>query len=1416
MRHEQYLERLEELLVTSRLARLIVVPASAFFLGLLFLFPLSALTGGPAFLTQLFSPADFRDVGKVRVFADNFIEAGGSFTATGNVAIGPASGDNRWFTISQAAVSISGTQRITLTGQLAMAGATQLLSGTFAVNTANGSLTIPTDALNLYQKLGDSSIAITPTYTINMLTPEVDARAQATIVLPEGVIRPDLRFRIGFGGQVTGTAAIPINLQLAGGALTATVNITQSGLHAPSVLYTIAGYTLTLSDFLINGEGEAKLRFGAAADFPLPNIDLGDGVLVLTQLRGTLGIETDQLANPTGYRIGLRGKLKIDKLPENTTLTVDTVDLKFSGGRLSGGVSDLALSYSGGNTMRFRGLRFGRAGLAVASADPAAGLADPAAALAFRDVLFAEGAEFDLPKELRPADEITPTVRLQNVTIQSTAPYITIGGAGIRFTIGKTYYLGGDAAASPLKLSNISGVIDFDFANSRWSTALTATLGLKLGDGVETAVTGNLRTDSTGKFQTRIVGVALDVAGMRMAVNQLDFQADRFTAASASLTLPEGYGNVTINNIRIDRDGLSVGGGVFTVPNIALDPVRLTENQGAFKITNNRYSVEITSTIRVEGGATPLPGSGGATGVLVRGRMKIENGVLTGTLDQFGFVLSGLEFRLTNPTFLRDRVRASQASMIIPTGGSGGSGLTVSANGIEIGGPAGFKFRQPTIQIPDFTLAGVGIRAPRLTIDEVPRSNPKRYRVTGSAELQFVQFAVAGNFTFIQRAGGGFDLNPVHLDFRATPGIPLGQSGFELTRITADFNLTRNSVTIQMSTRIESQVKVVIPIIAMDGTITLQVVPRFDFRARAGVQMMAITVSTADLHITPSAARLTGTLEYQVARQIVDLSFGLDRNREFTMFGSMRSELGLRKGSLVNWCVPFVGCATVPPFDFTVAAVQYDAGKYRDRRDGQGNRVVWGGRAQFTVFATRAYAFLRLAPTPVNIAVGTDLDDYRAVAPAQLAAGIARPQAEPQIAPDAPYFIPADGQHGFAITRTAELLVFAEVVTATNLGLPLQPLVATAPWGAQFTLDPFYTSDDGVSRLFSLIVADPPAAVGTWQISSTPGNAVKMWGQRPSVKITQFAAVAAGGQDLSPALASSAAEPVIQAGAAITVSAEISKPLPGVSISLFAEDAAGMRYEILEQTDEANTTVAVTTVWPALVPNGIYTLTLVADDPDHSFAVTSTVPFRVEDLTPPPAPTGLMAAAQLDGSALLTWDASSAADVMGYEIGVEGGEAVRLDGVRQRYTVSGLAPGSSATFNVRAYDASDNLGPAATASVDLPDFRLESVTPATESAAQAVRAVAAAFNGPIAWANLALVDRANQPVLGASRPLTVEVELGVVETLGVELGFAQPLAAGVYTATVTADRGGYNMATWQWSFTVQPARWALFLPSVQR
>ncbi|MCB0186282.1 MAG: hypothetical protein KDE31_18565, partial [Caldilineaceae bacterium] len=132
----------------SRRSALLFLPLFGVCALLAMLLALSSTTPDGIALASFLAPAqDFRDVAGVRVWADTIVQVTDRITATGNVNLGPAGTDQRWFSISGPAIAVTTTNRITLTGQLAMVGSSQLLSGTFPVNAATGELSVPLDAL---------------------------------------------------------------------------------------------------------------------------------------------------------------------------------------------------------------------------------------------------------------------------------------------------------------------------------------------------------------------------------------------------------------------------------------------------------------------------------------------------------------------------------------------------------------------------------------------------------------------------------------------------------------------------------------------------------------------------------------------------------------------------------------------------------------------------------------------------------------------------------------------------------------------------------------------------------------------------------------------------------------------------------------------------------------------------------------------------------------------------------------------------------------------------------------------------------------------------------------------------------------------------------------------------------------------
>jgi hypothetical protein len=411
-----------------------------------------------------------RNVDNVRVWASSFVDnPDGTVTATGNVIVGPNRDDGKYFAVGGSASWRGVSGPLSLSGAIGFVqGAIQFGSGSFTVDTKSGAVSWAPGNQVLYRKLGSSELTIDPTLTINVLQPQVEGSAQVNLALPENnAISPAVRFKVGFNGAVSasGSATARIQLRLAGGDLTADVQARSEGLVAAQAQYALAGVgTITLTDLVIDGKGTAKLRFGAAAEFSLPDLNIGDGFFVFSQLKGTLGLDR-RADGSLAYVIGLSGKLSLSKLPENSQIQVNSVDLKIANGVLQGALLDFQIQVAG-RPFKLRGVQFKRTLLTSV-----AGMR--LAAASYRYELFAQGAEFAVPAAWMPQGLEPPTISIQGVVIQSETPYIKIGTAGATFSIDRAFSLAGPADANAsVRFDLISGQIQYAGADHQWQVML--------------------------------------------------------------------------------------------------------------------------------------------------------------------------------------------------------------------------------------------------------------------------------------------------------------------------------------------------------------------------------------------------------------------------------------------------------------------------------------------------------------------------------------------------------------------------------------------------------------------------------------------------------------------------------------------------------------------------------------------------------------------------------------------------------------------------------------------------------------------------------------------------------------------------------------------------------------------------------
>ncbi|CAG0927959.1 hypothetical protein TFLX_00728 [Thermoflexales bacterium] len=1340
-----------------------------------------------------------RDFGPVRVWADSFVLGFNNLIeATGRVMVGPqALGDNgKYFSVGGAVRGISGTNAITLTGQLAfLQGGQPLVGGSYTatngqVNLFNASVAIT--------KLGKSDIFITPSLVLDLLKPEVDAQAAIEIALPETqTLQTLLAFKVGPHDVLTATLSHTLSLKFAGGTLTGTFSAGTEGINIKAARLDIPYIpTLMLSDLVIDGKGPAKLRFKAAAETHLPDFSVFDDFFQVKGITITVGVDFNS-AGGTSFAADLKvQQMRLMSLPFNSGVTIgggSPINLKLAKGGLSGQLPTFTMT-AAGREMTFKGVTFGKFKQPAAVSN-GFDLLSATALFTEEYHIAAERTEFKVPKSwVKKATNVnlTPYFLLEDTYITKREPYIHIGAVGGKIVINEPFYLAGDPdATAAVKFDQIVGELVYHVADERLVFQLDARVTFQLGSDWSTAAGVRLYIDNNGISGT-LRSVNLTLAGIALQAEDLKYENDTFHAMTTTLTLPASWGGerLTVNNLSISADGVTWGdaSGQFKIPNKELWLLHFSDNTAAIAVTaEKQYMIRITTTLTIKGAEDLQTGNNVST----RGSLWIKNGKIDGSINGFGFRLGGFEFQVQEPKFVEGLVSAQQVGLKLPDS-LGGVGTTLY--GLEIGGPNGFNLTGGKFHIPDFTAFGVGVRN---VLAELYRQPDGNYSIRANAQFGFEAFAVEGGFKMLYiKQPPEVRLQQVRLAFegRVSNGtaIPIGDTGLFLTRVAGEFDLSSGVAEMRFGVRVTGGLDFFgIPWIAADGEVALKVRP-FDLVTSATTRLLGIRVNEAVIHMTSRSVSFTGTSEWQVARAILSLAFGFDPEGEFTAYGQSVMEVGLRKGSI--GCVLWV---CIPPATITLERKTYDAGKFY--HDG---KKVWGARAAYTLFGKTFYVFVKVAPG-LGLDAGLNMEAYEPVP-----IGLLRTDgADASAAATSAYRVNVSG--------AASELWIAEAITPTNRPSS-QPIAITAPNGAAFTTEIVYEPDTQDQRIYVITLANPAQAIGPWTINAQPGNVIGVWGADPAPQIGTFNVTTPQGA-LLPIEQQPTPRFTFNGNEAFNVTWNVSNNDPGFSVEVYAVDAQGVRYPIANQK-ATQAQLAGNTTWTPALASGTYTLTIAVDDYKHTPIVARTEPIIVNDTTPPAAPIGLIAAPRGDGSVLLTWNGSAAeADVAGYRVSIDGATPQIKAGRLNQFDVYGLAPDSVHQFAVSAYDLSGNVGPAAFANAAMPTNGLVSQTPRRDEMIDGVSEVSFTFAKPISLTVFTLQNEQGMNVTGALTPITSQVSVDQVDTLGARFTPGAVLQSGHYTATVAVqDMLTGQTLTESWSFTLLAPVYHVYLPVVTR
>ncbi|MFV9503624.1 MAG: fibronectin type III domain-containing protein [Oscillochloridaceae bacterium umkhey_bin13] len=1454
--------------------------------------------GGLAIYTLGETPAlSYRDVGELRVWADSFVTSGSQTTASGNLGLGPRTATAPIYRVGTT-ISWGSSGALTLSGGIGFVGEALFASGGASVDRTSGALTWQSGSQATLLKLGASELAISAaTLTVNLRQTTVQVSAVINLSLPGNPgTTATVSYTLGKGGAISGGQPVNLQLNLAGGELRATIRATSQGLLADSTQYLLPGLaTINLPSLLIDGKATTRMRFGSESSFALPNLDLGNGVIQLSNLRGTLSVSGD------AYVIDLTGNLSLHNLPETSQPIQPTItNLRIAQGSVGGSISAISLSANGAPFMQLSNLSLQRnaagyrlaAGSAVwywpaawgggSTTIPAVAITTSAPFLSIgtnqrftttSSFTLGEGTatrmRFDqisgqLGYQTNPARwsmELTtrlifvfgnePTVingvslRVSGGRVSGSIASQQLNLAGFILTTGPMHYqedvftssqaslslpsdwgggsvnvgelrissvgvrLGGAGASFPLadrsfgqsfKLSGLVGTVQID-GNGRYLISVNGTVSFTAGTSPPTSTPISF-TLANGAASATLGRVNLKIAGLDVVAEQLSYAAGTFRAASAVITLPSIWQSlpVQVNELSIDGSRFRFGsaGTSFPIPDMTLGAagvLAMTGMRGSLEMaTNGDYQISINATITVN----KVQSSSGGT-LSLAGRLAIQGGRIDGSVSNVAFNMSGVDFRAASMTFVDDRLSAEQMTLSLAIGGRS---LTATVYGIELGGGAGFRMQGARVALPDFAIGTVGVQGATI---EFQRLNNGDFQVAGAAKFVFTQFKVDGSFKLAYTPGSGASLKAVSINFESTSSalqIPLGTTGFAIYKISAAFDLSDGSTIISMRIGAATMMSVgTAPVLSIDGEITLQIKPRFQLDAYANAKLIGIEVASVHLQITESSFSLKGQIQVAIVKASLELTFGLDAQRQFTFYGAVQADVVVPRGYVCAgswWCFG----KYIPKSNTNIGSAKLDGGKFR-----KDNNIIWGARGSTEAFGLKIYVWAKFAPGGTEFGLGDRLQSYTPVKPAGVNAAEFAANADP---------------YRITVGAPAEYLIVVESIGDGNRNQP-EEIQINGPSGAQFTRTLVYTERDesdplspvAIARLYRLDFVNPADAVGQWMIDVRQGNMVALLGATLAPQISQLAACTSADNCLHP---DTAVELTNNQPLTLSWTANVSQP--DLALQIFAEDANGQRFPVVGQATTSAGQLDGTLNWMLALSSGSYTLTAQVESDGFAPEQHTAGRFIINDTTAPTLPSDLTATTDGGSIATVSWDATVAeADVAGYQITVDAGDTITVNGPINQHIVYGLIPGATHTIKVAAYDLSNNLGPAATVTVGVPQLGVTAAWPRHTGQVSAISEVGASFNGPITLLGLVVTTADGNPVAGSVTPLTGELSITQTVTLGAN--FAPDsgiLSPGMYQATITArnPQDGTDLV-YRWNFTALEApRQPVYLPLVRR
>lgn len=845
-------------------------------------------------------------------------------------------------------------------------------------------------------------------------------------------------------------------------------------------------------------------------------------------------------------------------------------------------------------------------------------------------------------------------------------------------------------------------------------------------------------------------------------------------------------------------------------------------------------------------------------------------------LAGFELKVAGFKLNVVNPRGLADGGFAvDSAALSLPTGLSVQSNPSggLAVQGLVVKGNGDITIQGGGFELPPVAVGSVQLVALRGNFVKLSNGNYE-FQAGGKLPLPGAETngGISLNVVIRTTNTGNFAGMGVKVEVFSPPlpPIPLGGTGFNLTRVQGSFDLNNGTSTITLGVTAASQFGIplgslgTLPIATTDGSITAQFNP-FKFSGNVSLKVLIFQVANAAINIGAGQGFDGGqgmNAVVNVNAVVVKGEFRVrtgkgtatDPNKR-RFAASAQWDLGITKNQFGTG---------LPPVNLGGIVIALHGGVFKDNNFSPARETIGvKGTYDGTIFNFGIFVDLQAEIGSGGFFKVRNLDKYVIIPAAAVRAAAANGEQgyssrlltgeELQslglvVAADADGVVRAlQDVIPIQLDKTTSLVAGITYKTGNPaLRLRLPGGTELTPASANGTTIGYLTATDETGTNAYFVVRG--AAPGQYQllIDNAPAEYEDVsytLNEAPKVNI---ASVTCGGADV-PGVTVTCANAVTAADLTATAAG-------GATVAWNATDMDSPNATVnvgyaVDTGNPISITLADVTILAENLPlgdgaytenltqigSGNYRMVVVADDEENGAVLAiSDVVITIDDKAAPAIPTGLTAVPQA-GELLVRWTQNSERDLGGYEIGFgvvnDSNQFIYSRNMGPKEVVTGtnnivdaklwgLDDNTTIFYGLRAYDTSGNYSDWTPLQSGTPwAVAPNTWTPTPGSAGTSTVEIGFAVPMKIETLETALTvkDSSGNVVVGTTYLL---VDFDSNKTVGVGFQSSTPLK-GAVTATLKGGAGGVQAedgrtmgADYTWSFTLQPAE--LFLPLVAR